>query len=124
MELTLAEIERILSISRHQVSRYATDGRLVRTRQGHYDAASLANLHPPFDPWARQRGESRDEARAIWLVRAEHAFRRELRGVIARRCEAAWRPGHPRPTPAASEGAEVERSVKAYTKTLATMPDR
>jgi len=122
MELTLSEVQDLLGISRYQVSRYAKDGRLQRTRQGHYDAASLANLHSPFDRYAYE-GRDIAEKRAVWLVRAKHAFRRELLRIIgARQHRRHRRPAHPSST--VDEQREVEHAVKEYVSILAAMPER
>ena len=124
MELTLAEVQDLLEISRYQVSRYAKDGRLQRTRQGHYEAASLASLHPPFDRYAHMgRGRNTAEERAVWLVRAEHAFRRDLLRIVADRHRNEHR-GYGRREPSPGERQDIDKAVRAYVATLAAMPER
>ncbi len=120
MELNLSEIERLLSVSRYQISRYATDGRLQRVRQGHYEAASLANLAPAFDKWD-YCGRYWDEERALFLVRAGYAFRRELHSVIEARYRAAGKWGRVDLTP--DQQQEIEQAVKGYVSILAARPN-
>jgi hypothetical protein len=122
MDLTLSEIESLTSVTRYQISRYTTDGRLTRTSQGRYDAASLANLAPPFDPYAAGRRSDRAEEKAIHLVRAEHSFRRELCRIVEDRHRDAGDYGRHELTPA--ELREIDGAVKAYVAILAGRPDR
>ncbi|MDP6526650.1 MAG: helix-turn-helix domain-containing protein [Kiritimatiellia bacterium] len=63
MELSIQEMMDYLGVQRHQVSRYAKDGRLKRTRHGYYDSASLAELVKPFLPnlYDGTRGSCRPE---------------------------------------------------------------
>ena len=84
MELTTAELEALLSVSRSQISRYAKDGRLTRTRPGHYAAASVANLERPFFSVYVWR-ENVQKERAEWLAEREAEFRAYLHCVIAAR---------------------------------------
>ena len=83
MELTLDEIQGLTGLSRAQISRLAAAGRLRRTRHGHYDAASVANLRQDFScpPRRRDRGEEKD----VWAVRQRHRFRRELQTILRTR---------------------------------------
>ena len=117
MELTLAEVKGIMGVSRFQISRYTTDGRLRRTRQGHYEGASLANVHRPFDRYSCA-GRYIDEERAVWLVRAEYAFRRELLRIVERRHRKTYR-GFGRESVTKDEREEIARTVKEYGAILA-----
>ncbi len=121
MDLTLREIEQLKGISRCQISRYAKDGRLQRTRQGHYSAASLANLAPPFDRYA-YRGNFIEE-KAVWLVRAEYSFRREMQAVIEKRKRANAQ-GYVQSPITPAELQEIDTAVKGYVGILSAMPDR
>jgi transcriptional regulator with XRE-family HTH domain len=116
MDLSLSEIETLKGISRCQISRYAKDGRLQRTRQGHYSAASLANLAPAFDRYAC-RGNFIEE-RAVFLVRAEHAFQRDLMAVVQARRQAAGKWGPVDLTP--DQQHQIDTAVKAYVSILST----
>jgi hypothetical protein len=120
MELSLTEIEQLKGISRYQISRYAKDGRLRRTRQGHYSAASLANLAPPFDRYQCQGNFI--EERAVWLVRSEHSFRRELMNVMHARHQAAGKWGPVDLT--SDQQREIDTAVKAYVSILSAREDR
>jgi hypothetical protein len=122
MDLTLAEIEQLAGVSRYQISRYAKDGRLERTRQGHYSAVSLANLHAPFN---RREHTEKDinEERAVWLVRAEYHFRRELHRVIKSRSRRKTQ-NYGRQELTAKEQDEIEADVKAYVVALAAVPEK
>ena len=112
MNITLPELEDYLSLSRHQISRYANDGRLTRTGQGQYDAASLANLATPFERFRYH--QNIDEEKALWLVREEYAFRRTLRRLIENRHFQAGKPS----MLSDAESLDIERSVAAYTAIL------
>ena len=118
MNLTLPELETYLSLSRYQIAKYAADGRLTRTGQGKYAAASLANLAEQFDRF--RYGRNAVEERAIWLIRQEHEFRRTLRRLIENRHFAKSRPA----TLSDVEAATVEAAVSAYVAILKSRPDR
>jgi len=117
MNITLTEIQDILRLSRAQISRYTTSGRLTRTSQGRYDAAGLANL---VDPYQRQTGHQYpDEERDIWRVRSEHSFRRSLFGVIATRHLIS----RTAPRPDDDELCEIEKAVSDFARILKARPD-
>ncbi len=122
MELSLKEVEQIVQVSRYQVSRYAKENRIQRTRQGHYDAASLAKVHPPFDRWACM-GQDIAEERAVWLVRMEHFIRRELFQIINERHKGEHK-GYGRPELSANEKREIGKAGNEFVAILAAMPDR
>jgi len=122
MELTLLEIEQLVGVSRYQISRYAKDGRLERTRQGHYSATTLANLHAPFNRW-EHTGKDLNEERAVWLVRAEYHFRRKLHRIMESRRRVKTQSYGLQELPAKEQG-EIEADVKAYVATLAAMPEK
>ncbi len=108
MTLTLEEIENMTGVSRCQISRYAADGRLQRTSQGHYDASGLANLE---DPYHREAGHLHpDEEAAVWRIRSEYQFRRALFAVIAKRHLET----HTAPRPNSDELSEIEAAVSKY----------
>jgi hypothetical protein len=125
VELTLAEVERITGVSRYQISRYTTDGRLQRTRQGHYEGASLAHVHPPFDRFSSSDSGFVDsaEAREVWLVRAKHAFRRELVRIVEERHRKSYRGFGWEPV-TDDEREEIAKAVKEYGAILAAAPER
>ena len=88
MELTLPEVEALTGLSRFQLSRYAADGRLKRTRHGHYDAASLAGIyrrHAEQERFYLQYHRDRVDRFDRWLTRERVAFRRRLRVLVRRR---------------------------------------
>jgi len=122
MELTLKEVEMLTCISRYQISRYAKQGRLQRTRQGHYEAASLANLCEPFRRY-EYFGKDIDEERAVWLVRNEYYFRREISKIIDNRNKGE-RGGYGLPELSATDKSQINKAVKEFIKTLAARPER
>lgn len=105
MDLTLDETMAMLGVSRSQVSRYAADGRLVRTGQGRYDAASIGNIDRPYrQPRNDLLRES--DLRAI-ISRQRALFRGQLAAIVAKR------PGWAGMTPALSRG--LSRAADGYT---------
>jgi len=112
MNITLPEIQDILRLSRCQISRYAADGRITRTSQGHYDASGLANL---VDPYQREAGHQHPaEEVAVWRVRSEFQFRRALFAVIAKR----HLEKRTAPRPDSDELSEIEGAVSKYAAIL------
>jgi hypothetical protein len=86
MELTTPEMEKLTNVSRYQLSRYASDGRLERTRHGHYAAESFASLASAFDVirHKRDRGD-RQEWFDHYLADCCGWFRRKLREIVQSR---------------------------------------
>lgn len=121
MELTLKEVESILNVSRYQISRYATDARLERTRHGHYEAASIASLAHPFERYRHTEGDDIGESREVWLVRNVHWFRRALDKVVRGRKE----PGFWRSQPVTPEmQKDMAAAVREYRARLIRMPEQ
>ena len=114
MELTLPEVEALTGLSRCQLSRYAADGRLERTRQGHYDAASMAGIYGRYAERERlvlQAGFYREERLDRWLSRQRVAFRRRLRVMVRRR--------HPETPLTPAEVNRIEAAATNYAACLA-----
>jgi len=122
MELSLSEVERIVQVSRYQVSRYAKDCLIKRTRQGHYDAASLAKVYPPFNKWACM-GQDIDEERAVWLVRVQHFIHRELLKIINKRHQDEHK-GYGRHDISATEKRDIDKTVNDFVAIAAALPNR
>lgn len=80
MNVTTRELQAILGLSKSQLSRHFTAGRLRKLRPGLWDAASAASAVFPVARYvlAYGRPEARDDERA----RIIGTFRRNLRRVV------------------------------------------
>ena len=86
MDLSLTEMQSILGISRYQISRYTTQGRLRRTRRGFYDSTSIAHVCRAFRPYGGGYGCHSIKA-MNWLEDMKEQFREDLAGMGRGRSE-------------------------------------
>lgn len=105
MDLTTPELERLLDVTRAQLSRYATAGRLRKVGHGLWDAASVASIHAKCLFWGLAIASPEERQRVRANARAR--FRRALVHIVV------TRNGNARPLDE-RESEQIREAVAAY----------